>query len=1106
MKLKYYIIITQIILTNLIATTINIPADYATVQEGIDAAQDGDIVLIAQGTYHENLTINKEITLTSAANFDELEENEGWYNDSYIQQTIINGSVNSNPNKRSCLIIRDGDIQPMIKGLTFEGGVGTSMLVGAGCASGLPERSGGGILIYDAYPKINYNRFINNGISSENERGRKASKHGGAIAHYEDAEVEFDEDRENYTDDNRPSRTPPASIDISNNYFEGNSSGNGQDFYSHGYDGSIDVSASVFANIDCETNTVNDFVLNSLDDVADYVQDDITGACIEEVAFYVSVEGDDSNNGTVSSPFATIGHALTFVKEEGSATTIYVSAGVYSPDLTGEVFPIILPNNVHLIGDDAETTFLDAAADETKEAAVVIVKEVETLTLKNFTLANGYSEGHGCTGGGGLLIAANDMYNLSAGDGGSGGDAITTPLIENVIIENNHSHNGGGLSFFRTHGPVLNNVIIRNNVATAFGGGVFSYGGKFTMTNVTVTGNQNMGEGQGGGMMLAGTEGTLDSMTITNNTANGSHGGAIWTNNSGDNEPGWVMTNSIISGNHSDWFGGGIIFAWSDPRVINTVISDNSAWWGGGGIMALESGFTLEGSTVSDNFSFGGGGGIFAWGPLADGVEPPTIEDCLITRNETDSDGGGILLEEDLDAVISRTFVVNNHASGYIGGIDVVSTSTTINNVTVSGNTSGNGGGIGISDNANVDIANSIVWGNTSTEVMLQSGSANVNYSNIEGGYDGMNNINADPLFISASPGVGMDYGLQLGSPCIDAGTADLDQDGTDDITDYLGAAPDMGASETLNFGLTNFVLESSFVTPVSGSMLISADIFGEIVADQVTAKIKDVTTGELSEIELTESAGTWSGSWVPQSESFFSVDMEMSNTDESMSYENVALFTSVGPLNINVSGDLSVEQNEVAILEFSIENNSQSQTVPNLSLSFLAESQECIQNMSGSTFQFDDLASGESSDSYNIIVATNDNCGAGTSIVINANIASGGAVYWEDSFALTMEALNISQDNIPARYSLGEAYPNPFNPATTISYELPNSEFVSIDIYNLMGGHIKSLVSMNHNPGYKTIEWNATNDSNQPVSAGMYIYTIQAGSFMDTKKMVLLK
>jgi len=56
------------------------------------------------------------------------------------------------------------------------------------------------------------------------------------------------------------------------------------------------------------------------------------------------------------------------------------------------------------------------------------------------------------------------------------------------------------------------------------------------------------------------------------------------------------------------------------------------------------------------------------------------------------------------------------------------------------------------------------------------------------------------------------------------------------------------------------------------------------------------------------------------------------------------------------------------------------------------------------------------------------------------------------------------------------------------------------------MGRHIRSLVNMNQNPGYKTIEWNATNDYGQSVSAGMYIYTIQAGEFRQTKKMVLLK
>ena len=56
MKSKYYFLFIYIFFTNLLATTINIPADFATIQEGVDAAQDGDIVLIAEGTYHETVS------------------------------------------------------------------------------------------------------------------------------------------------------------------------------------------------------------------------------------------------------------------------------------------------------------------------------------------------------------------------------------------------------------------------------------------------------------------------------------------------------------------------------------------------------------------------------------------------------------------------------------------------------------------------------------------------------------------------------------------------------------------------------------------------------------------------------------------------------------------------------------------------------------------------------------------------------------------------------------------------------------------------------------------------------------------------------------------
>ncbi len=73
MKLKYFLIYSTLSLTLLSATTINIPGDYSTIQDGIDASVDGDIIIISQGTYYENLTLNKEITLKSNADFDALE-------------------------------------------------------------------------------------------------------------------------------------------------------------------------------------------------------------------------------------------------------------------------------------------------------------------------------------------------------------------------------------------------------------------------------------------------------------------------------------------------------------------------------------------------------------------------------------------------------------------------------------------------------------------------------------------------------------------------------------------------------------------------------------------------------------------------------------------------------------------------------------------------------------------------------------------------------------------------------------------------------------------------------------------------------------------------
>ena len=94
----------------------------------------------------------------------------------------------------------------------------------------------------------------------------------------------------------------------------------------------------------------------------------------------------------------------------------------------------------------------------------------------------------------------------------------------------------------------------------------------------------------------------------------------------------------------------------------------------------------------------------------------------------------------------------------------------------------------------------------------------------------------------------------------------------------------------------------------------------------------------------------------------------------------------------------------------------------------------------------------------------------------------------------------------IPLEYSLFSNYPNPFNPITSLHYDLPEDGLVNITVYDMMGRIVKTLVNSSQTAGYKSIKWNATNDRNDPVSAGLYLYTIQAGEFRQTKKMVLLK
>ena len=103
-------------------------------------------------------------------------------------------------------------------------------------------------------------------------------------------------------------------------------------------------------------------------------------------------------------------------------------------------------------------------------------------------------------------------------------------------------------------------------------------------------------------------------------------------------------------------------------------------------------------------------------------------------------------------------------------------------------------------------------------------------------------------------------------------------------------------------------------------------------------------------------------------------------------------------------------------------------------------------------------------------------------------------------------QSLLIDKKLHPNNIQLEQNYPNPFNPSTTIKYHLSKSSFVEISVYDLLGNMVNTLVHENQSSGSKLIQWNATNNQGNPVSAGVYLYKIQSNGFNQIKKMILLR
>jgi flagellar hook assembly protein FlgD len=84
--------------------------------------------------------------------------------------------------------------------------------------------------------------------------------------------------------------------------------------------------------------------------------------------------------------------------------------------------------------------------------------------------------------------------------------------------------------------------------------------------------------------------------------------------------------------------------------------------------------------------------------------------------------------------------------------------------------------------------------------------------------------------------------------------------------------------------------------------------------------------------------------------------------------------------------------------------------------------------------------------------------------------------------------------------------FPNPFNPTTTIKYDLKDAGKVTLKVYNMLGQEVRTLVSRNESAGFKSVVWDGRDNSGKMVSSGLYIYRLEAGKFIKSHKMLLVK
>jgi len=451
---------------------------------------------------------------------------------------------------------------------------------------------------------------------------------------------------------------------------------------------------------------------------------------------------------------------------------------------------------------------------------------------------------------GSTIVSDCTFTGNTAASGGGMQNTSSSPTITDCVFEANEADDGGGMYNSNNSNPDITNCMFTNNSAHASdqtprgGGGVYNDGSSPTIDNCIFT--ANIAPDDGGGILNAnGSSPAISYCTFTDHTSGYVDGGGIYNHTS----------NPIITNCDFDNNGGGAIvnFDTTSSTIIQNCNFTNCGYTG---IRNYNSHPVVSGCSFSENAANLGAG-------MFNENSSPMVFECVFTSNSADSAGGGIVNKVNSNStIINCIFAMNVAGTSGGGGIhnsesspEIVNCLFTCNmgddpsggggairnenssnpnvvNCTFYGNVASKGAAMSSNAGSYPTVANCIMWGNSPDQVFDRADAlTTVRYSDIEGGWPGDGNIDADPLFVDLNG----NYRLSAGSPCIDKGdnsvvAEETDLDGNPRITDGDcdgESIVDMGAYE-----YQDCCTPPSFTLTVNPQPLIAGELADFCVSD----------------------------------------------------------------------------------------------------------------------------------------------------------------------------------------------------------------------------------------------------------------------------------